>query len=114
MGVNLSGANLHRADLSGAFLIRANLSRANLTQANLTKAFLILANLHQSCLTEANLSQTNLTKANLSEVSGFAEAVFGQTILTGAILPQRTILVQVCRRLRFGIPNTILGNSRYR
>ncbi|NJR62385.1 MAG: pentapeptide repeat-containing protein [Cyanobacteria bacterium CRU_2_1] len=116
MSVDFSGANLHRADLSGAFLIHANLRSVNFTQANLTKAFLILANLHQSCLTEANLSQANLTKANLSEVTGFAEAILDQTILTGTLLPRRSHRLQTWRRWKLRIPErwteswTSIGN----
>lgn len=111
MGVNFSGTNLHRADLSNALLIHANLSGTNLTQANLTKAFLMLANLHQSCLTQANLSQTNLTKANLSEVSGFTEATFDRTILTGALLPPLTAPGQVWKRLHWEFPEISISTS---
>jgi len=55
-GVNLRGANLHRANLCGADLSWANLCGADLSWANLRGANLCEANLREADLRGANLS----------------------------------------------------------
>ena len=92
---DLAGANLSRANLAKAFLSRASLSRAslsgadltsanlsgafmseaNLTSAQLSRAFLSGANLSRADLVRADLSRANLRKANLSK------AILGGTLL---------------------------------
>ena len=64
--VDLSGANLTRANLSGANAIEAILSRANLSDADLTGANLTRANLSDADLSRANLTGANLSDADLS------------------------------------------------
>jgi uncharacterized protein YjbI with pentapeptide repeats len=73
-GANLQRANLVKANFSGAKLLQANLSGANLSEANLsgnlTAANLSGANLMQASLggnfTAADLSNANLQSAKLS------------------------------------------------
>jgi hypothetical protein len=64
--INLSGADLSRADLSGAGLSWADLSRADLSLANLSGANLSRANLSGANLSGADLSRADLSWANLS------------------------------------------------
>jgi uncharacterized protein YjbI with pentapeptide repeats len=73
--LNLSRADLSRADLSRADLSRADLSRADLSRADLRAAKLDEANLRAAKLDEANLSEANLS-----------EAIFIGAYLKGAIL----------------------------
>lgn len=73
-GIDLSYANLFRADLSnsdlsGAKLNHTNFSHANLRDAFLHKADLTGANLSQADLTNAYFSHANLTKAYLGGAS---------------------------------------------
>jgi uncharacterized protein YjbI with pentapeptide repeats len=63
--VDLSEADLKWADLSGANLVRANLSGADFTSAQLRGAYLFEAVLCRANLSEANLSGANLRRANL-------------------------------------------------
>jgi uncharacterized protein YjbI with pentapeptide repeats len=70
-GMDLAGANLHRAELGEANLSRVNLSSANLHKAHLGLTYLGWANLNEANLsdaicTAANFSKTNLTRANFS------------------------------------------------
>jgi uncharacterized protein YjbI with pentapeptide repeats len=62
---NLARANLTRANLGGANLARADLNRAHLDQADLSEAYLFAANFDQADLSGVDLSQANLTRANL-------------------------------------------------
>ena len=78
-GVNLAFANLFGAKLPGAVLSDAVLGHANLTGADLTHAILnraLLFNVRLSSadLTEAEMDNTDLTKANLSGCKGLTEA----------------------------------------
>ena len=63
--VDLSGANLGKADLIGADLIGANLSGADLSEARLNRANLSEANLSGADLNRANLSEADLSEATL-------------------------------------------------
>jgi uncharacterized protein YjbI with pentapeptide repeats len=68
--IDLSNANLFRADLSDLDLSHAKLNRANLNNANLKDAYLYKAdltgaNLHNADLRNAYFSHANLTKAYL-------------------------------------------------
>jgi uncharacterized protein YjbI with pentapeptide repeats len=71
-GDGISKAILNRADLSGADLSRAGLSGAYLSRANLTKANLLRAELVEADLRGANLTEANLLRANLrwADLSG--------------------------------------------
>ena len=62
---NLSKANLMECDLSNANLSYANLDNANLSQTKLSGANLSHAKLGFACLTQANLNSANLSHANL-------------------------------------------------
>jgi uncharacterized protein YjbI with pentapeptide repeats len=89
-GVNLSNANLMRADLSWANLSSANLSKARLlgaklNAADLSKAILIGANLCGAELHKANLSDANLNGAYM-RWAHLAEANFERATLNGANL----------------------------
>jgi uncharacterized protein YjbI with pentapeptide repeats/class 3 adenylate cyclase len=64
--IDLSGANLSRANLRGATLKEANLGRAVLQEADLSGANLTGANLSNANLQEADLSGANLSGAILS------------------------------------------------
>jgi len=69
---NLVGAHLLKADLSeahlqGAKLIMADLRQADITKANLANADLRGANLLFADLTEANLSKANLVRSKLMD-----------------------------------------------
>jgi uncharacterized protein YjbI with pentapeptide repeats len=66
-GADLSRANLDKADLRGADLAVANLSRAYLVRADLSGAYLCEADLGGAILTSANLSGADLSEANLRE-----------------------------------------------
>ena len=79
-GANLSEANLYVADLHEANLKSANLNRANLDKANLWVANLRGANLSETILTRANLILANLIEANLQQ------ADLSGSNLTGAFL----------------------------
>ena len=76
--VDLSGANLEKADLSDAILRWANLSGANLTDANLTEANLEWADLNGAVLLRANLSGADLSKGR---GTGFSFTLFNDVIL---------------------------------
>ena len=65
IGINLTRANLTRADLRGA----------DLTEANLTGADLTRANLYGADLREANLTGANLTGADLTLYDYIATAI---------------------------------------
>jgi uncharacterized protein YjbI with pentapeptide repeats len=65
--VNLTGANLARADLQDANLTHANLFRADPTGANLIIADLTAAFLSQADLTTAGLVHTGLTGAYVAD-----------------------------------------------
>jgi uncharacterized protein YjbI with pentapeptide repeats len=65
---DLRRANLHKADLCGAILIRADLRGAFLNEAKLERADLKGANLHGTDLNNAKLSLANLEGANLEGV----------------------------------------------
>lgn len=91
----LVGAKLARADLTGANLGEADLTRASLKGANLTRADLKRANLFKALLgganaTEADFSRTNLNSCELSEATltraSFLEADFNKAQLHDAIV----------------------------
>jgi hypothetical protein len=87
---DLRGANLTEADLrdvafSQADLKGASLRMANLTQASLTQADLKGANLTQASLRGANLSQASLTRADLTQADLVGADLAG-AILTETIL----------------------------
>ena len=99
---NLTGANLARTDLTGSDLFRAeltgvNLYRANLTGANLSRTDLTLANLYGANFYGADLigadfysawlNSANFSHADLSNVSNVNTAVWTNSNLYGATLP---------------------------
>lgn len=99
---NLTGANLARTDLTGSDLFRAslygaNLYRANLTGANLARADLTLANLYGANFYGADLigadfysawlDSANFSHADLTNVSNVHTAIWTNSNLFGATLP---------------------------
>jgi uncharacterized protein YjbI with pentapeptide repeats len=84
-GVDLSKANLRKANLNGAHLIDANLSGANLSKANLREASLDSANLTGADLSKADLSEASLSRANLTGVD-LGEAILSWSDLVDADL----------------------------
>ena len=84
-GANLSRVNLKRASLRGAELSGADLTRANLTVADLTRADLTNANLRGANLSGATLSGANLRRANLEDAD-LTRADLSGAGLSGAIL----------------------------
>ena len=87
-GANLSRADLSKANLSNAYLAKANLTKANLSNAYLTEANLWRANLSKAYLSEANLSWANLFEANLSRAN-LTSANLSEAVLSGAIGVER-------------------------
>lgn len=87
---DLTGAILWSTDLTGAFLMRANLTGANLKGADLTGANLMIANLTDADLTSADLTDADLTNANLSNAklwtAELTDANLLRADLTGARL----------------------------
>tara|TARA_X000000950_G_C13765814_1_gene598815 strand:- start:229 stop:864 length:636 start_codon:yes stop_codon:yes gene_type:complete len=69
---DLSGADLYRANLTGA-----NLARTDLTGADLFRAELTGANLYRANLTGANLARTDLTIANLYGANFYGAVLIG-------------------------------------
>ena len=96
IGANLSGADLNGADLSGANLSGADLSTANLVEANLIGANLIEADLFGTHLSEAELVGANLSRAKLSEADLFVadlyQADLSEADLVGANLSRASAL----------------------
>ncbi|MEG5036601.1 pentapeptide repeat-containing protein [Microcoleus sp. AT3-D2] len=108
-GINLSGANLTRADLSYVNLSGANLSSANLEFATLSLTILTGANLRDAILDYAQLLGdlidvdlreaslfctllicTDLTRANLMGAT-FQVSPKGRLIFSDTIMPDGTI-----------------------
>jgi uncharacterized protein YjbI with pentapeptide repeats len=81
-GANLNGANLYLANLSGASLAFTDLAIANLHGANFYGAVLIGADFYASWLESANLSYADLTG-----VSNVSTAIWTNSNLYGATLP---------------------------
>jgi uncharacterized protein YjbI with pentapeptide repeats len=94
-GIDLTNANLPKADLSYACLIGAKLDGVNLQQANLHRAHLDSASLINANLTEANLEFAILGRADLSNA-----------MLDGANLKRSNLVGAIacgasCRRAQF-------------
>ena len=81
-GANLNGANLYNANLAGASLYNADFSNVTLYGADLIGADLIGADFYFAWLNSANLSYANLTN-----VSNVHTAVWMNSNLFGATLP---------------------------
>ena len=89
---DLTGSDLIGAELTGANLYRANLIGANLYRANLTLAILYGANFYGTDLIGADfysawLNSANFSHADLSNVSNVNTAVWTNSNLFGATLP---------------------------
>ena len=85
-------ADLYRADLSGADLYRANLTGANLARTDLTIANLYGANFYGAVLIGADfyaswLESADFSYADLTNVSNVNTAVWTNSNLFGATLP---------------------------
>lgn len=101
-GVDLTGANLEKADLSGcdlsdAVLVRANLSGADLTGAVLDRVHAAKARMREAYLGEARILDGDLADADLTEAdltgfvgdrSRFVGARFKGAVMSGAHLRQ--------------------------
>ncbi|MGR3343381.1 MAG: pentapeptide repeat-containing protein [Paracoccaceae bacterium] len=83
--LDLTGANLTRANLAVANLTRANLAGANLMDANLRAAGLKAATLRGVNPTGADLRGADLTRANLMDAN-LTGAILRNANLTGAAL----------------------------
>ncbi|NET86392.1 MAG: CHAT domain-containing protein, partial [Moorea sp. SIO1F2] len=83
--INLTGANLRRANLSNVNLSKANLTGANLSHADLSNVILSGANLTGANLSHANLSEADLVEANLTAVQAL-NTNFKKAFLTGACI----------------------------
>ena len=81
-GANLNGANLYLANLSGASLAFTDLALANLHGTNFNGASLVGADFYGAWLKSANLSYTDLTG-----VSNVSTAIWTNSNLYGATLP---------------------------
>jgi hypothetical protein len=97
IGADLSGAHFSYAELIGAELIGANLSRSNLGRADFSYTHLSGANLDGAALSGADFSKADLSNANLSG------ADLGETNLSGAHLSKADL-----SKARMG--GTTLGN----
>ena len=89
---DLTGANLNEANLNGANLYRANLNGASLTSADLTLANLHEANFNGASLVGADfygawLNSANLSYADLTGISNVSTAIWTNSNLYGATLP---------------------------
>lgn len=96
-GVNLSLADLFRANLPcaklrGAQMVRTCLSESVLRGADLQGADLYGADLYGADLRRADLREANLTKADLSQTS-LARADLTGANLTGATLPDTYLVM---------------------
>ena len=81
-GANLNGANLYLANLSGASLAFTDLALANLYRTNFYGANLVGADFYSAWLNSANLSYADLTG-----VSNVSTAIWTNSNLYGATLP---------------------------
>jgi hypothetical protein len=93
--IDLTGADLTRANLTGALLRDTDLTRAilfaaDLGTANLTGADLARANLDSANLDSADLTRANLTRANL-DIANLTRADLGSATLTYATLTYATL-----------------------
>jgi len=93
--IDLTGADLTRANLTGALLRGTDLTRAilfaaDLGTANLTGADLARANLDSANLDSADLTRANLTRANL-DIANLTRADLGSATLTYATLTYATL-----------------------
>jgi uncharacterized protein YjbI with pentapeptide repeats len=89
---DLTGSDLFRAELTGANLYRANLTGANLARTDLTIANLYGANFYGAVLIGADfyaswLESANFSYADLTNVSNVNTAVWTNSNLFGATLP---------------------------
>jgi hypothetical protein len=100
-GLNLSKANLIRADLIGADLDYADLIGANLSDADLRSADLNDANLSDANLSDANLSDANLSDANLSDAD-----------LSGANLREARLIATDLRESQNLTPEQLTGEKQ--
>jgi hypothetical protein len=110
--VELSGANLYRADLSqanllGSNLASANLFRASLFEANLVSTILRGADLGRADLQRANLAGANLVGANLKGAF-LSRANLEQALIVGADLSTAIGLTQEQLNSAEGYANTKL------
>lgn len=113
--LDLSGANLSKANLYGANLSRVNLAGANLKRATLRKARLCRATLIGANLSKATLSGVDFSVANLS-VANFSDAGLSEVDLSGANLSNTNLskakgLVQAQLDSAFGDYETRLPES---
>jgi Pentapeptide repeats (8 copies) len=88
--VDLSEADLSKAQLVGVNLSSADLFRANLTMAHLTMASLISADLNEANLTGAHLSEASLLWADLFEAN-LSGADLSNADLAGANLTRADV-----------------------
>jgi uncharacterized protein YjbI with pentapeptide repeats len=89
---DLTGADLGRTELTGANLYRANLTEANLARADFTIANLYGANFYGAVLIGADfyaawLESADFSYADLTNVSNVNTAVWTNSNLFGATLP---------------------------
>jgi hypothetical protein len=91
---NLSGADLRRASLPAAKLTDAKLLGAKLTEANLFRANLRGVNFEGCDLRRASLKEADLRDADLSHSKELWPNQLAGTDLTGAKLPELTLLFQ--------------------
>jgi uncharacterized protein YjbI with pentapeptide repeats len=94
--INLSGADLRKADLDRANLRWANLHKANLSEANLFEAILTDADLssatmHKTTLCHADLQRTNLIFTYLIGADLRRAILSEKTNLGGTILDSATL-----------------------
>ncbi|WP_017717286.1 pentapeptide repeat-containing protein [Kamptonema formosum] len=85
--IELSGADLKRANLQGVNLQGANLHWVNLQGANLEEASLTGADFHKTTLLDAKLQKANLQKAHLKGVN-LQWANLQEACLQEAVLPK--------------------------
>jgi uncharacterized protein YjbI with pentapeptide repeats len=102
--LDVTGADMRRANLTDSIASKGNFTRANLSNANLTRLNLFGATLNNANFTNANLSnaamvrvtalRTNFTSANMSGVdlrdSNVTDANFTNANLSGANLVSMT------------------------
>jgi len=94
-GVNLAGANLHRASFKGSLLGGTDLSGADLRRADLEGAYLRRCNLQGARLAGANLDGADMREIDIGGADLRLASLGSQTLLRDVKLTETTCLGEV-------------------
>lgn len=111
--VNLSGADLFKANLSGVDLTGAYLAESSLIQANLSGVVLTIANLSSAVLQEADLSGADLSGADLSDTYLWAADLSGANLSYADLSEARLLDVNLsgANFLRANLSRAVLSGA---